>query len=678
MLVSSFTRKNLMIQAILAASAIFHYVLTPAIDIYEEPSFDSGMVCETHFSEEARVLDEVDEWMYIETEFHQKGWIPKTAIIESKKKYPSPNKISIRVKQPYAYLYAEVNDLYPLLTLPFESKLEVVTFSTYENPWIKVVLPDGKNAYIHQDQISFDHRALTPHEMCMLSLEFQDFPLYSEELPFEYKGALFTRMLYWQMGINLPLGIQEQLNWEGFSFISPNQMSEGDLVFFGQQGFENVGLYLGNNEFIHASPWEETSCVKIEKLQDSQWHYLEARTLHPQNLIIETADEEILLENNVQVTDEEESDGDFLEETSMPYAEESLPSTPISDNERNNEASGVEEEENLCRFYFINKEKMPLVISPNKKTISFPEFQKWVEENRVEIKTLLSEHGALLLRDFPVKEAHEFASIVTASLGKPIDYKGGEGSRTKVSEGIYTSTEAPQQFKIHLHNELSCTDSPVSYLCFYCEVAPSPGSGQTILGRTETITQAFKQLPEVWNCFEGKTMKYISRHPPQGHIFNQINITHKTWQDAFETDDKDEVERICQEKGFEFKWHDDWIEVIRRAPAIRDPDQFFDFPYWYNQVHLYHFNPRLCGGWPNYILANALYAQKYTKQYDIEFEDGTLIPREIIYQIYDTLEENTIYFNWQEQDVLMLDNFKALHGRAPYEGPRRILAALVK
>ena len=67
-----------------------------------------------------------------------------------------------------------------------------------------------------------------------------------------------------------------------------------------------------------------------------------------------------------------------------------------------------------------------------------------------------------------------------------------------------------------------------------------------------------------------------------------------------------------------------------------------------------------------------------TKQYDIEFLDGTSIPESIIYEIYDILNERTIMFDWQKGDVILIDNKKALHGRAPYSGSLPTLALMVQ
>lgn len=332
--------------------------------------------------------------------------------------------------------------------------------------------------------------------------------------------------------------------------------------------------------------------------------------------------------------------------------------------------------EDLIDIQFVNEQQMPLMLSP-KNPMPLSTFHAVAETHREIIQELLTSYGALLIRGFPVDSPEDFSSTIQAILGRrPIDYKGGEGSRQKVAEGVYTSTEAPPQFQIPLHNELSCTDRPPAYISFYCDVAPKNGMGQTILGKTESVSQDLSNQPNVWDLFYGRTLKYISRHPPDGSFFSTVNVTHKSWPDSFETHDKAEVERICREKGFEFTWHGDWIEVARLAPAILEPDAHFSFPYWFNQAHLYHSNPRIRGGVINHILANLLYIFQDSRQYDIEFEDGSPIPQEIIYQIYDVLEKNTVKVDWQKGDILLLDNFKAMHGRASYSGSRQIFFSM--
>ena len=282
------------------------------------------------------------------------------------------------------------------------------------------------------------------------------------------------------------------------------------------------------------------------------------------------------------------------------------------------------------------------------------------------------------MRNCGVKSPEEFRSVITMILGsKPIDYRG-EGSRHQVIEGVYTSTEAPSEYKIPLHHELSCTKNPPRYISFYCEVEPLAETGQTILAKTESVNSAIASIPTLWEAFDGKTLRYISRHPCAGSLFCKINPTHKPWQEMFETNDPLEVERICKEEGFEYEWSSEWIEVRRLIPALRQADEHFPFSYWFNQAHLYHPNPRMHGGYLKDFFVHLIYIDPSTRPYDIAFADGSEIPQEVIYEIYDILDSQTIKFNWKEGDVLILDNFKMMHGRAPYKGKRRILAALTQ
>jgi alpha-ketoglutarate-dependent taurine dioxygenase len=328
---------------------------------------------------------------------------------------------------------------------------------------------------------------------------------------------------------------------------------------------------------------------------------------------------------------------------------------------------------------YLNVQKLPLTISLSEENQLLTDSLSWIETHRNDIKEQLTCHGAVLFRGLAVKSPADFAGVVEAALGKkPLDYRGGEGSRDKVEEGVYTSTKAPSNFTIPLHHELSCTRNPPANICFYCDVEPAEGTGQTTLGSTHRITEAIKNDPVLWYQFKGKKIKYISRHPPQGSMFNRINKTHKTWQEVFETNDKQEVERICQKKKFAYKWDGDWIEVTRLAPATRTDSK--RNAYWHNQAHLYDANPRLRGGWVNHILANIVYCRPSTRMYDVEFQDGTKIPRTDFYKIYDILDKETVKFDWKKGDVLIIDNKSskgAMHGRASYEGERRILTSMV-
>ncbi|MBA3721085.1 MAG: TauD/TfdA family dioxygenase [Parachlamydiaceae bacterium] len=334
--------------------------------------------------------------------------------------------------------------------------------------------------------------------------------------------------------------------------------------------------------------------------------------------------------------------------------------------------------EKFFSFSLVNYQKKPLVIEPKEEKITLEAFHKIAEEHREAFKELLNKYGAILLRGFPVINPDDFSAILKSVLNRSsVDYVGGEGSRTKIKSGVYTSTEAPQQYTIPLHNELSCTiDDFPKYISFACFTAPAPGTGQTLLGDSKEISEIIlgqKQFADL----KDKTVLHISRHGTEGNFFNKVNITHKTFQSSFGTDNKEEINNICAKKKFIPKWTDEYLEVKRRTPCTRPNPNHPDQTLWFNQIHLYHANPKIRGGWLNHILANLLYCREKTRQYDVFFEDGTPIPRKLVYELYRIYEEKAIRFDWKKGDVLILDNIEVMHGRASYNGPRKILASLI-
>lgn len=324
---------------------------------------------------------------------------------------------------------------------------------------------------------------------------------------------------------------------------------------------------------------------------------------------------------------------------------------------------------------FITKEKLPLVIEAKDKNVSLSDLLSELRSKNSYFKEELLKHGGLLFRNFPINNAKDFHEVIKAlGTGSCVDYIGGDSPRNKVEGNIYTSTETPPFLKLPLHNELSFVKNYPSHIYFYCDVA-SPIGGETILGDTRKI---FNEIdPKVKEKFCSKQLKYTSRYYYKNSFMEKYIRSHKTWINVFETEDKKEVEQKCKENDFGYKWNkNDWIEIHQVRPAILTHPQTNE-TVWFNQVHLYDFNPKFLG-LKAYLGAKLFYFRKHTKLHEICYADDSKISRKDIYHILDVLEKNTLYFKWQKGDVLALDNILAMHGRAPFSGKRRILTAMTR
>ncbi len=330
---------------------------------------------------------------------------------------------------------------------------------------------------------------------------------------------------------------------------------------------------------------------------------------------------------------------------------------------------------NQINLSFITDEKLPLVIEPEDKNLSMQTFVEILKGQNKLFKQHLLKYGALLFRNFPIHNEVDFEQAVkNLNLGKFADYIGGDSPRKKIKGGIYTSTEAPPSIKIPLHNELSFTKNFPTHIYFYCDIAPIK-NGETIIADARKVYQAIDE--EVKNRLIEKQILYVSSYPYQSKIMNLVTKYHKSWVEVLETDSKQEVERKCKENEFAFKWlQNDWLQLSQLRPATCTHPLTHE-NVWFNQAHLFDFNPKFLG-MLRYLGVKLMYCQKYKQLHRVYYGDHTTIPRSDLYHILDVLDANSIYFSWQKGDLLVLDNVLAMHGRASFQGKRRILAAMTK
>lgn len=332
---------------------------------------------------------------------------------------------------------------------------------------------------------------------------------------------------------------------------------------------------------------------------------------------------------------------------------------------------------NSIQTKFINQQKLPLVIEPS-CNLSFEHFLEYLKEQQAPLKKKLLTFGGILFRGFKIEGADSFNAVIDAlGLGKPLSYIGGDTPRDKVKGKVYTSTEAPPSLMIPLHNEMSFIKHYPRHIYFYCDT-PSETGGETIIADARSVYKAIDG--KVKERFVQEGLRYISNFYGQSRVLDLVNRfqrAHKTWMDAFETTSKEDVEKLCAANEFGYKWNKkDWLQVIYETPAvIAHPDT--GERVWFNQAHLYDYNPRLLGFW-NWLGAKMLYVRKDTVLHEIYYGNGASLPRKELYHVMDALEKETIKFPWKKGDVMVLDNVLAMHGRAPFTGKRRILAALTR
>jgi Taurine catabolism dioxygenase TauD, TfdA family len=277
-----------------------------------------------------------------------------------------------------------------------------------------------------------------------------------------------------------------------------------------------------------------------------------------------------------------------------------------------------------------------------------------------DLGALLATEMAVVFRGFQVGP-DEVGEVMDLLLPNRLAYVHGNSPRTKVGQNVYTSTEYPQDFTISMHNEMSYAHQWPARLLFYCERAATEG-GATPVVDGELWLDSLD--PEVRDAFAGGVRYTQNLHGGVG--------LGKSWQQTFETDSRDEVESFLAGSRASWQWlPDGTLRVSQVRPATtRHPITGTEV--WFNQADQWH--PAGLGDETAAALAAVVPPDELPQS--VSYADGTPIPAEHVIQVRDKGLAAAVDVDWQQGDLLLIDNVLVGHGRRPYQGPRRILVAM--
>jgi cell wall-associated NlpC family hydrolase len=191
--------------------------------------------------------------------------------------YASSGRVA-HIESQAAHLYHEpdVTQRRPLITLPFETRLEVITEPNHTERWLEVRLPDHRTGWLQRGDASFDEQPLSIDAMLALSRRFLGLPYtWGGTSSFGYDCSGFTQMLYRRHGVLLPRDADQQAAWEGLRPVRREQLEPGDLLYVGSSPahITHTGMYLGEGKFINATAWMHP-VLQISELGDPHWDRL--------------------------------------------------------------------------------------------------------------------------------------------------------------------------------------------------------------------------------------------------------------------------------------------------------------------------------------------------------------------------------------------------------------------
>ena len=286
----------------------------------------------------------------------------------------------------------------------------------------------------------------------------------------------------------------------------------------------------------------------------------------------------------------------------------------------------------------------------------------WVEKNKVKIEDELKIHGAILFRDMGVNDDQSFDRFIRAFGWPSFTYEESLSNavRRNRTELVFTANEEPPDVSIFLHHEMAQTPVYPKNIFFFCKSASQNG-GQTPLCRSDHLYAAILK----------EDAKLLAKFQENGVIYNSVMSNGdelvsgqgRSWQKTLGVISKDEAEIRLNDLGYSWNWIEgDNLSVTTKTFAaikeLKDGSKSF-----FNQV-----------------LAASL-GWKMNSEDDllpVKFGNDEEIPEAGIQMISELANSLTLLRHWKDNDILLIDNYRVMHGRKPYSGEkdREVLVSL--
>ena len=250
-------------------------VVQPVANVYSKASDDADVVSQAIYSTNVTMIEQDGSWVKIRTPDEYSGWIQNSSLLRAKP-YAQSGRVA-QVEALFANLYREpdVTKHQPMITIPFEARLEVVGEPRETGGrWLQVRLPDDRSAMVQAGDVT-----LTPHnntsipELIEWSKRFIGLPyLWGGTSTYGYDCSGFMQMLCRRRGYSLPRDAGPQANWDGVKAVEKAGLQPGDLLYFGptSKRITHTGMYIGNGQFINATTHDHPM-VQISNLNDEHW-----------------------------------------------------------------------------------------------------------------------------------------------------------------------------------------------------------------------------------------------------------------------------------------------------------------------------------------------------------------------------------------------------------------------
>ncbi|TKY85936.1 hypothetical protein EX895_004761 [Sporisorium graminicola] len=298
--------------------------------------------------------------------------------------------------------------------------------------------------------------------------------------------------------------------------------------------------------------------------------------------------------------------------------------------------------------------------------------------------------------------------------------------RHAMAPNVATANEGPPHQSIGSHNEYGLSTHYPSVIAFCCLSAPTSGGQTPIVNSLALYDRLKSTTPGYIEKIQRSGLTFIIHHPVakvngsvQGNsLYNadsfgptpdaevdlaslseeqkrklvEENILELAreggWGDSTEDGrEEDGKYGAWHQRGFSWAWLPDGsINVFQRVPGIRVHPTLQKPAYFNNVGNRYAYSKEHgCLQPPHYSEEKKDYfpppsfplppGKEIQTADGIKQEDET-IPLEWLEQAHQWTKELQAHVEWQQGDILVIDNLAVQHARTPWTGPRKLVASL--
>jgi len=293
--------------------------------------------------------------------------------------------------------------------------------------------------------------------------------------------------------------------------------------------------------------------------------------------------------------------------------------------------------------------------------------REWMDEFKEVVLSEVKLNGGILLRGFNVLNRQDYKTLIEGFGINLHKYIGGNNPRSEVLEKVYESTSYPPDWEISLHSEMSHLSHYPDFISFFCERAPAKNHG----GRTPVASniRILELMPkDLVSRMKETGLRYVQRMPKKSGSMSFGRV----WSEVFQNTDKGQIEKFIESHGNRYEWGNDESLMVSFFQSATKTHPERKCEVWFNQAEQWHHTNLK----PEVV---SFIQKRFGDQgfpHHSGYANGSEFEIEELSQIRAIYKSEARYFDWQQNDVLILDNLLMSHGRESYKGERSILVAM--